>query len=54
LSTDAAGVAECLGSQAETKIELETIIAELEKKISAKTLLTIDAPIPPAGEMPTE
>ncbi|HEV2969591.1 MAG TPA: NotI family restriction endonuclease [Pirellulales bacterium] len=54
LSTDAAGVAECLGIQAETKIELEAIVAELEKKISAKTRLTIDAPIAPVAEMPTE
>lgn len=54
LSTDARGVAECLGVQAETRIELQVIIAELEKKISAKTLLTIDAPLPPAEEMPVE
>lgn len=54
ISTDAAGVAECLGIQAETKIELQTIIAELERKISAKTLLTLDAPIPHVEEMPTE
>jgi hypothetical protein len=54
VSTDAAGIAKCLGLQAETKIELEAIVAELEKKISAKTLLTIDAPIAPPGEMPTE
>jgi hypothetical protein len=43
-----------LGIQAETKIELEAIVAELEKKISAKTLLTIDAPTAPAGKLPTE
>ena len=54
LSTDAAGVAECLGLRAETRIEFEAIIAELEKRISAKTLLTIDAPIAPAVEMPTD
>ncbi len=54
VSTDAAGVAECLGIQADTRIELETIVAELEKKISSKTLLLIDAPIPSAGEIPTE
>ena len=54
VSTDAAGVAKCLGIQADTKIELETIINELEKKISAKTLLTIDAPISPGVIEATE
>ncbi len=54
-STDTAGVAACLGIQAETKIELATIIAELERKLSANTLLTLDAPIQTSGEqMPTE
>lgn len=46
LSTDAAGVATCLGVRAETRIELETIIAELERKISPRTLLTMDQPVP--------
>jgi hypothetical protein len=54
VSTDAAGVAKCLGIQADTKIELETIISELEKKISAKTLLSIDAPISPGVIEATE
>jgi hypothetical protein len=54
MSTDAAGVAQCLGIQADTKIELVAIITELEKKISAKTLLSVDAPIPSVEEMPTE
>ncbi|MBW3597649.1 MAG: hypothetical protein KY475_10275 [Planctomycetes bacterium] len=54
VSTDAAGAAECLNIQAETKVELETIIAELEKKISARTILTVDAPMPHIEEMPTE
>lgn len=54
LSTDARGIAECLGIQAETKVELEVIIAELEKKISARTLMAIDSPLPPAEAMPTE
>ncbi|MEX0704882.1 MAG: NotI family restriction endonuclease [Planctomycetales bacterium] len=53
-STDAAGVAKCLGIQAQTKIELEVIVAELEKKLSEKTLLTVDAPIALAEEMPAE
>lgn len=54
LSTDARGVAECLGVQAETRIELEVIVADLEKKISPRTLLTIDAPLTSAKEMPAE
>jgi hypothetical protein len=54
LSTDAAGVAKCLGIQADTKVELEAIINELEKKISAKTLFSIDAPITPAAKIATE
>jgi hypothetical protein len=54
LSTDAAGVAACLGVQADTRIELEAIIAELEKKISSRTLLALEAPIAPVREMPTE
>jgi hypothetical protein len=54
-STDAAGIAQCLGLQAEAKVELEVIIAELEKKISANTLLTLGAsPLTPILEMPTE
>jgi len=43
-STDAAGVAECLGILAETKVTLESIVKELERKISAKTLLTVELP----------
>lgn len=55
LSTDASGVAKCLGIKAETKMALETIIAELEKRISEKTLLTLDAkPVPARGPLPTE
>lgn len=53
-STDEEGVARCLGIQAETKIELETIINELEKKLSKKTLFSIDAPLAYGGELPTE
>ena len=41
LSTDADGMATCLGLQAEAKIELEQIIAELEKKLDDNTLLKI-------------
>jgi hypothetical protein len=55
VSTDAAGIATCLGLQAEAKVELEVIIAELEKKLSTNTLFTIGArPMPLAEQMPTE
>ena len=43
LSTDAAGVARCLGIQAETQVGIETIAAELERKLSLQTLLALDA-----------
>lgn len=37
LSTDADGIASCLGLQAEARVELEQIIAALQAKISAAT-----------------
>lgn len=40
LSTDAEGIAACLGLQAEARVELEQIIASLQAKISAATLFT--------------
>ncbi len=40
-STDAAGVAMCLGLQANAKVELVMIVHQLESKISEKTLLTL-------------
>jgi hypothetical protein len=40
LSTDAEGIARCLGLQAEARVELEVIIRSLEAKISPKTLFT--------------
>jgi hypothetical protein len=55
ISTDAAGVARALGLQAETRVELETILAELERKMSKRTLFALESPPMPAkGEMPTE
>jgi len=41
LSTDADGIATCLGLQAEAKVELEEIIKELEGKLSRNTLLMV-------------
>jgi hypothetical protein len=40
LSTDANGIARCLGLQAEARIELEEIIQTLQAKISPETLFT--------------
>jgi len=41
ISTDANGIALCLGLQAEAKVELDKIISYLEKRISEKTILSI-------------
>lgn len=41
LSTDADGVAACLGLKAEPKVELAEIVSQLERKLSADTLLKI-------------
>jgi hypothetical protein len=38
LSTDVAGIAQCLGLQAEARVELDEIIKALEAKISPATL----------------
>ena len=40
LSTDSDGIAQCLGLQAEARVELEEIIATLQSKISDLTLFT--------------
>ena len=40
-STDAAGIATCLGLAAEAKVELQAIVRELERKISDKSLMEI-------------
>ncbi len=53
-STDAEGIAKCLGLQAEAKVEIEVIIAELEKKMSTNTVLTLGTPIAPIEQMPTD
>lgn len=41
VSTDSAGVAKCLGIQSDTNVEIDTILAELARKMSPKTLLSI-------------
>jgi hypothetical protein len=40
LSTDAEGIALCLGLQAEARVDLDAIIRALQAKISAMTLFT--------------
>ncbi len=40
-STDTEGLAACLGLQVSPKVEMQTIVAELERKLSRKTLFTI-------------
>jgi hypothetical protein len=40
LGSDGEGITSCLGPQVEVKVEMVQIIVELEKKISAATLLT--------------
>ena len=54
VSTDAEGIAKCLGLQAEAKIEIDVIIAELVRKISTNTVLTLGTPIAPVEQMPTD
>lgn len=43
LSTDADGIGQCLGLQAEAQVELEQIIEALERKISNETRLSVGA-----------
>lgn len=45
LSTDAAGVSTSLGLQANARVELETIVALLEERLSDSTLLDFARPI---------
>ena len=41
LSTDSAGVATCLGLQVNAKVELTTILGQIESKLSKSILLTV-------------
>jgi hypothetical protein len=54
LSTDSAGIATCLGLQASPHVELDILIKYLEMRISDKSLLTLDGPIPAVAAVPTE
>lgn len=47
ISTDTAGIALCLGLQADTRVELRTILEQIESKLPQSTLLTIGGgPVP--------
>ncbi len=41
LSTDTNGIAACLGLKANPKVDMEIVVAQIEAKISPKTLLTL-------------
>lgn len=43
LSTDAKGIAACLGLQADANVELEQIVRQLETKVSRQTLFSLGA-----------
>jgi hypothetical protein len=44
LSTDGEGIAKCLGLQGEANVELEDILNQLEAKISANTVMSMERP----------
>lgn len=47
ISTDTAGVAMCLGLQADTNVELQTMLNQIEAKLPQSTLLTVGGgPVP--------
>lgn len=47
ISTDTAGIAMCLGLQADTKVELQTMLEQIETRLSQSTLLTVGGgPVP--------
>jgi hypothetical protein len=50
LSTDAPGIAACLGLQVDAKVELTTILQQIEGKLPQSTLLTVGGP--PAVPIP--
>ncbi len=55
LSTDANGIAACLGLQATAKVELETILTQIEAKLPGSTPLAVGGAIPiPTTEIPSE
>jgi len=54
-STDADGVARCLGIHAEMRANLQTIVDDLERRISPNTRFTIGgAPLRSVGQLPSD
>lgn len=45
-STDANGIAQCLGLQISPRVELEIMLRQLQEKLPQSTLLTIGQPLP--------
>lgn len=50
ISTDTAGIALCLGLQADTKIELQIMLDQIESKLPQSTLLTVGGGLVPIPE----
>ena len=48
VSTDAAGISMCLGLQAESRVELQMILDQIESKLPNSTLLEVGGPLPVA------
>ncbi|HSE58910.1 MAG TPA: NotI family restriction endonuclease [Nitrospiraceae bacterium] len=46
-STDSAGIAQCLGLQADTKVELKAILDQIKAKLPQSTLLTVGGGLVP-------
>lgn len=49
-STNGEGIAKCLGLQAAANVELEALLKQLESKVSAQTLMSMEQP-PPAATL---
>jgi len=49
LSTDADGIAKCLGLQVDPKVDLEVILSSIEQKITTRTLFNFNETPPPVS-----
>jgi len=45
-STDANGIAQCLGLQTSPRVELEVILRQIEERLAQSTLLSVGQPLP--------
>lgn len=50
-STDAAGIARCLGLQVDATVELKTLLQQLEQKLPRSMLLTVGGQVPPPSHL---